>query len=164
MNFTIKKDLTLKDDELIIKHNTNNKVIEDLQNFLINQSIRSAPLKLFKKDIEYFIKTKDILFFETYDNTVYAHTVNDAYQCEYRLYELEEILSEDFIRISKSSIVNLDYIISIRKNFHSTSTINFQNSIKEIDVSRKYSPFLKQQLEKRILKWKIEKVQIFFSV
>lgn len=152
MDFSIKKDKDLNDDEIIIIHNVKSDLINSLQVFLLSESIKSSPLKLYKGDTEYFIKLSEILFFETYDNSVFAHTYSDAYKSDYRLYELEDLLSDNFIRISKSTIVNLNYIVSIKRNFGSSSTINFSDSFKEVEVSRKYLPILKEELEKRIIK------------
>ena len=152
MDFSIKRDKDLNDDEIIIIHNAKSELINSLQVFLLSESVKSSPLKLYKGDTEYFIKVSEILFFETYDSYVFAHTKSDAYKSDYRLYELEEILNDDFVRISKSTIANLDYIASIKRNFGSSSTINFLNSLKEVEVSRKYLPILKEELEKRIIK------------
>ena len=152
MDFSIKRDEDLNEDEIIIIHNAKSDLINSLQIFLLNESIKSSPLKLYKGDTEYFIKINHILFFETYDNSVFAHTDADAYKSDYRLYELEEILNNDFIRISKSTIVNLNYIASIKRNFGSSSTINFFKSLKEVEASRKYLPILKEEIEKRIIK------------
>ena len=65
----------------------------------------------YKKDnIEYYISLNEVLFFETEENNVFAHTLENVYQVKYKLYELEKILPGNFMRVSKSSILNIDYI------------------------------------------------------
>lgn len=52
-----------------------------------------------------------ILAFFTKDKTVYAHTIRGDWRVKPRLYELEAILpNSDFVRISKSEIVNISAI------------------------------------------------------
>ncbi|WP_332525109.1 LytTR family DNA-binding domain-containing protein [Terrisporobacter sp.] len=45
--------------------------------------------------MEYYISLSDILFFETEENTMSAHTIDNVYQVKYKLYELEEILPKN---------------------------------------------------------------------
>lgn len=64
-----------------------------------------------------------------------------------RLYELEEILPNQFLRVSKSTIANVSEIYSLQKsNLSTTSCAAFRNSHKQIFVSRHYSRVLKEKL------------------
>ena len=149
MKFTFKNDDSLDEDELIITHNATGPLIDNLYQFLRDQSKENAPLSLYSQDKQYFIAMTDIIFFETQDNIVYAHTEDNAYESSYRLYELEEILSTSFIRISKSTICNTKKVLSISRYLNSSGVVKFQNTAKEVFVSRKYFQTLKQHLEKR---------------
>lgn len=81
---------------------------------------------------------------------IYAHTLNEVYQVKYKLYELEEILPQNFIRISKSTILNINHIYSITRNITSASLVEFKNTHKKVYVSRGYYKVLKLKLlEKR---------------
>ena len=63
-----------------------------------------------------------------------------------KLYEVEEILAHrDFIRISKSVIVNLDKIKSVTPMLNCRLEAILQNSEKII-ISRQYVPELKKSL------------------
>lgn len=68
---------------------------------------------------------------------------------KYRLYELEEILPKYFVRVSKSTILNVNQVYSIDKNITSSSIIKFSKSYKQVYVSRNYYKILKQRLEER---------------
>ncbi len=149
MDFTFKKDLSLNEDELIITHNSDETIISDLQQFLSDQRKQRAPLSLYSGETQYFIKMEDILFFETEANMVFAHTEDDAYESSYRLYELEKILDSNFLRISKSTIVNTQKIVSISRYLSASGVVNFQKTHKEVYVSRMYYQILKTHLEKR---------------
>lgn len=101
-------------------------------------------------NVEYYISLAEILFFETEDPNISAHTGDDIYQVKYKLYELEEILPNNFMRISKSTILNINHIYSITRNLTSSSIVEFQNTHKQVYVSRHYYKPLKfKLLEKR---------------
>ncbi len=89
------------------------------------------------------------MFFETSADGVYAHTKNDAYVVKLRLYELEKELPDSFMRVSKSTIINLSKIMSLQKNITSSSLVRFMNSVKEVYVSRMYYKELKLRLHER---------------
>ena len=50
-------------------------------------------------------------FIETTKNSLLIHIENDIYEYKSKLYELEKILPEKFIRISKSTILNLEKVL-----------------------------------------------------
>jgi DNA-binding LytR/AlgR family response regulator len=55
----------------------------------------------------------DILYIESVDNKTFLYCVGNVYESRQKLYELEEVLSNDFLRISKSVIVNLSKVKSL---------------------------------------------------
>ena len=96
---------------------------------------------------------KKILFFETENKQIWAHTSDEMYETDYKLYELEEFLPGSFMRVSKSTIVNLNHIYSITKNITASSVIEFNNCHKRVYVSRNYYKALIERLdEKRKIK------------
>lgn len=58
-----------------------------------------------KENVSYYLSMNEILFFETEDKQVIAHTARDAFTVDYKLYELENLLSNQFMRVSKSTIL-----------------------------------------------------------
>lgn len=115
----------------------------------ITSSLPNIPL--YKGDTDYYVASGDILFFETEGSVLNAHTRDNIYQTRYRLYELEKILSENFIRVSKSTIVNVQEIYSLSKNtLSTTSVISFASSHKQVFVSRHYN----KQLKEKLMKWR----------
>lgn len=92
-----------------------------------------------KKDGKiYFVNSWDVLYFETVDNRTFLYTEKDVMEIRTRLYELEFILSDkDFIRISKSTIVNINKIVCLRPEINRTIEATMCNGEKII-ISRKY--------------------------
>ena len=67
------------------------------------------------------------------------------YGCRKRLYELEDLLGPDFMRISKSIVVNARKIKSVEAVFNGMLLLHMVNGSKEY-VSRTYLPNLKSFL------------------
>ena len=80
---------------------------------------------------------------------IFAHTGDEMYQVKYRLYELEEFLPGHFMRISKSTILNTNKVYSIQRNLTASSVVEFQNTHKQVFVSRYYYRPLKNKLEEK---------------
>lgn len=74
-----------------------------------------------------------------YDSMKQRYIVNKP------LYELEEQLSKDFIRISKSSIINIKKIKHIEASFNGTMKIELETGIKEV-ITRNYRKKFKERL------------------
>lgn len=142
----------LEEDEVIIRCSALTAEIQELQQLLSSQIVHTKQLLLHKQDTEYYLSMEDILFFETEGSNVCAHTCNDVYQTDYRLYELEEMLPGHFMRVAKSTILNTRKVFSITKNFPSVSLVEFSNSHKQVQVSRNYYKALRYKLDEMRLK------------
>ena len=140
-----------QDEEIIIRCKSIDERINSIQRFIESESV-NKKIKLFKDNMEYYIDLKSILFFETNDLFVSAHTVDNVFQIKHKLYELEKTLPNYFIRVSKSTILNVNHIYSIDRNITSSSTVIFNNTHKKVYVSRMYYKLLKQKMEGRIFK------------
>lgn len=145
MKIKIEIDNNIDNDEIIIKCPKLDENIQKLQNYISN--INNNKFYFYKNDTEYFLSLQDILFFETDSNCISAHTKDDNYETRNKLYELENLLPSNFMRISKSTIINIRQIFSIEKNITSSSIIKFKNSYKQAYVSRMYYKELKKKME-----------------
>ena len=135
--------------EIVIQCREVDEAISKIQKAISDTTTRKQSFIFFKEEREYFFSLDEIVFFETADNQMHAHTGSDVFQVKYRLYELEEILPGNFMRVSKSTILNTDRIISITKNIASANTVSFTETHKQLFVSRYYYRALKDKLESR---------------
>ena len=135
--------------EIVIQCREVDEAISKIQKAISDTTTRKQSFIFFKEEREYFFSLDEIVFFETADNQMHAHTGSDVFQVKYRLYELEEILPGNFMRVSKSTILNTDRIISITKNLASANTVSFTETHKQVFVSRYYYRALKDKLESR---------------
>ena len=96
---------------------------------------------------EHFVPKNEILFFESGDGKVYAHTRDAIYTAPYKLFELESLMPPFFVRISKSAIANLHQITSIRREVVGNGELTFRGSQKKIYFSRAYYKLLQYKME-----------------
>lgn len=139
----------LPEDEVLIRCGRVDETIREIHQFILERSSSGAKILFYKENQEYYFPLDEILFFETDGEYVYAHTKNDAYRVKYRLYELETILPRDFIRVSKSTIINSAQVYSISRNLTASSLVQFHNSHKQVYVSRHYFQDLRRRIDER---------------
>lgn len=150
MKIRIELDEKISEDEVIIRCSELNEEVRNIQRVLSDMLSQKMQITFYKNNTEYYISLDEILFFETEESNISAHTVDNVYLVKYKLYELEEILPKDFVRASKSTIVNINHIYSITRNLTSSSLVEFQDTHKKVYVSRYYYKQLKLKLlEKR---------------
>lgn len=97
-----------QESEVIIKANKITPELERIYRKLQDESSHPDQITGVKDDKAYYLDINQILFFETADKQVMAHTINHSYAVKYKLYELENLLGGQFMRVSKSTILNLD--------------------------------------------------------
>lgn len=96
----------------------------------------------------YEIPISDVLYIESVDNRTFLYTQNQTFESKQRIYELEEVLqNRHFIRISKSSIVNLLKIQFVRPALNGRFSAVLSNG-EEVIVSRKYVAEFKKTLRR----------------
>lgn len=149
MKIKIEIDSELIEDEVVIKCSKIDATIQRIQQAISDVDGSKQKLSFYKEDKEYYFPLDEVLFFETNNNNVDVHTIDNMYHTKYRLYELEEILSNDFIRVSKSTILNLNHIYSIERNIASSSIVQFYKTHKQVYVSRFYYKYLREKLNER---------------
>ncbi len=148
MKVRIEIDSNIEEDEIIIKCKELTKSIQKIEE-TIQQENQIINFTFYKDNTEYYIPLNSILFFETSGNEINAHTSNEIYKVKYKLYELEEILPINFIRVSKLTILNVDHIFSIEKNLTASSIVQFNKTHKQVYVSRNYYKKLKERINER---------------
>lgn len=141
----------LEEEEVIIRCGALDDAVVGLQDYLSKQNDGKRCLALAEGETDFFIPMGDILFFETQGREIRAHTADKIFTCGYKLYELEELLPGCFMRVSKSTIVNLDRIYSVTRNLTASSIVEFAGSCKQAFVSRAYYKAMTERLKARRL-------------
>lgn len=87
-----------------------------------------------------------VLYIDTVDRTTFLYTADGVYETALRLYMLEERLAGwDFLRVSKSVIINFDHIRSLRPDFGGRMRLTMSNG-EVVIASRQYVPAIKSRL------------------
>lgn len=149
MKVKIEIDAMLEEEEVIIRCKSLDDSIVNLQKQIAKQGDGKQCIALRNGDTEYYVPIREIYFFETDGKEINAHTADKIFTADYKLYELEQLLPNGFMRISKSTIVNVDYIYSITRNLTASSVVEFVNSSKRTLVSRGYYKALTESLHLR---------------
>lgn len=147
MKIRIEIEPDIGEEEIVIRCSQLDENIAYIQSVISQASVKTQRLQLFKGDREYYLPLEDILFFETENDGVNAHTATDIYKVKYKLYELEQNLPRSFARVSKSAILNTKRIYSIDRNITASSVVQFFGTHKQVYVSRYYYKPLKNMLE-----------------
>lgn len=148
MKVRVEVDGGIAEDEVVIRCREINGAIQKIQQAIL-QETRKVNLVFYQGTTQYYLPLQAILFFETSQSGIDAHTADDVFQVKSKLYELESLLPVNFIRISKSTIVNTEHIYSIDRSLASSSRIQFRHTHKQVYVSRNYYKSLKNRLEER---------------
>ena len=109
---------------------------------------RQGQLSCSMEGRQYEIPVRDVLYIESVDNRTFLYTAKQSYEVRQKIYELEECLKEKrFLRVSKSSLLNLMKVESIKPALNGRFSAILTNG-EEIIISRKYVPDLKNTLRR----------------
>lgn len=134
-------------EEIVIRCRERTDEVGRIESLVENLLRGGSELVLSIGSREYYVQKSEILFFETYDGKVCAHTGDRMYQTGYKLFELEEILPAYFVRISKSVIANVRLISSLSRELTGNGEITFKGCDKATYFSRGYYKILKDKIE-----------------
>ncbi len=94
----------------------------------------------------YILDVAKIVYVESVDRKTFVYTEGDCFESRLKLYEMEQQLCQSgFLRISKSCLVHLKYIRSLRAELDRKLRLTLDNG-EQIIVSRQYADDLKQRL------------------
>ncbi|KMT22379.1 LytTR family DNA-binding domain-containing protein [Clostridium cylindrosporum] len=143
MKLIIDQSLENKELEITIKCNLIDPKLEKL--------ISQIRLYFFsivgRKDGESFpIQLEDVYYFESIDDKTFTYCEKTVYECDLKLYELENQLGDtSFIRISKSCILNTLKLKSVKALLNGKMEASLLNGEKQI-INRHYVKAIKRKL------------------
>ncbi len=106
----------------------------------------NQQLMVSKEEENHLLDVAKIIYVEAVERKTFVYTAEDVYESKLRLYEIEERLcAGNFMRISKSSLVNLRQIKSLRNDVERKIRLTLKNG-EQIVVSRQYADEMKKRL------------------
>lgn len=113
----------------------------------ILESDESNDMIAVKKGLDIaFLEFGEIFMFRVEDKQVKVFTHDHEYMIKKPLYQIEEQLNNDFVRISKTTIINLRKIERVAPSLKGMMFIELKNGLKD-NISRKYLPDFKKSLD-----------------
>lgn len=134
------------DEEVVVYCKTRSERIRRIELAVERILSEEGEMVLTLGDTEFYVPKKELLFFETADGKVAAHTRGNMYYTGLTLQNLEETLPHNFIRASKSCIVNAGQVCALSKNVTGQGEVLFRDTSKKAFVSRGYYKDLKQKV------------------
>lgn len=132
-----------EEEELILKCA---KVDDDVMKLIRYLKQGNTKLNVYRNGEIHFAAPEEIYYFESVDQKVFAYGKSEVYEIKNKLYELEEELPAlDFLRATKSTIINLNKIKSLAPAFGGRFEASLKNGEKVI-ISRQYVSVLKEKL------------------
>lgn len=83
------------------------------------------------------IKTADIIFIESFGSEMFIHTAGDCFKSYERLYRLEQLLGNEFLRVSNCALISKKCIKDIRPGFSRKFVLTMSDGTL-VDVTRSY--------------------------
>ena len=132
------------DEEVVIYAHEKTELVDKIERLVKGDGNIVA-----KRDrVSYNINLCDVVCFTSDDNKVFAHSGKEMFEVDDKIYELEESLPDNFLKINKSCIANIDQIKSFDATISGTLAVNFKNGFRDY-VSRRRMKHVKERLLKK---------------
>lgn len=135
----------LREVEVIIRGDVSDPEVAELLRLLGNKS--TGRLMVNREEEQFLLEASQIVYLETADNRVKVHTATETFESKQKLYELmEQLRSASFVQVSKSTLVNLNFVKSIQAEFSGNYLIKLKNRSEKLTLSRKYFREFKERI------------------
>lgn len=144
MIIKLEENLTQENIEVLIKYARMNHTVKKLVSLI--KSIDST-VRCHSEQHEIWVNASDIYYIESVDKKTFVYCEKSVYHSEYRLYQLiDKLQFSGFVQISKSCLINIHVLESIRPLINSRLEATLSNG-ERINVTRKYVANIKAKLQ-----------------
>ena len=144
MTVKTQQDLSCNDIEVLIRYAKINKRVKRLITLIRSFDTR---IKCKEENTERYVNVSDIFYIESVDKRTFIYLERNVLRTDYRLYQLAENLADmGFVQISKSCILNINALESIKPLINSRMEATLQNG-ERLYVTRKYLDNIRQALQ-----------------
>ena len=143
MKISINVDAEKKDTEIVISCS---QLTPEIEKILATLRILNQQLMVMKEDETYILDVAKIIYIEAMEKKTFVYTKDDYYESKLKLYEMEErLMACGFFRVSKSCLVHLRYIKSLKSDVDRKLRLTLESG-EQIMVSRQYADEIKRRL------------------
>lgn len=143
LKITINIEEAVNDTEIRISCK---QLTPEIEKILATLRILNQQMMVLKDDETHIIDVAKIIYIEAMERRTFVYTKDDYYESKLKLYEMEERLVEcGFFRVSKSCLVHLKYIKSLKNDIDRKLRLTLESG-EQIMVSRQYADEIKRRL------------------
>ena len=143
MKISINIDPSLSDTEITVNCPA---LTPETESIIAALRIMDSQITVIKGDESIILDISKIAYIESVDRKTFVYTDSECYETKMKLYEMEERLcGSGFLRISRSCLVRLRFIRSIKSEFDRKLRLTLENG-EQMIVSRQYADELKKRL------------------
>ena len=143
LKITINIDEAVNDTEIQISCR---QLTPEIEKILATLRILNQQVMVLKGDETHILDVSKIIYIEAMERKTFVYTQDDFYESKLKLYEMEERLVEcGFFRVSKSCLVHLRYIKSLKNDIDRKLRLTLESG-EQIMVSRQYADEIKRRL------------------
>lgn len=143
MKITININADVKDTDVVINCN---QLSPEIERVLATLRILNQQMMVTKDNETHILDVPEIIYVEAIDRKTFVYTKNEIYESKLKLYEMEEKLIQcGFFRVSKSCLVQLQYIKSLKNDIDRKIRLTLKSG-EQIMVSRQYADEMKRRL------------------
>ena len=122
------------------------RLTQDIEKIISLMRMINMQIAVKQEDEIILLDTDKILYIEAVERNTFVYTKDSSYESDLKLYQVEqELLEQNFIRISKQCILNLRKIKSLKADINRKIRVTLVND-EQIIVSRMYA----EELRKRV--------------
>lgn len=144
MKIKTEQDSSCSEIEITIKYPQKDRQVDRIVDFL--QSF-DMQIKCDIDNTERMVYIQDIHYIESVEKKTFVYLEKAVYHTDFRLYQLKDRLHEyGFVQISKSCILNINALESIKPLFNSRMEATLKNGEK-VYINRKYLNDVKKVLK-----------------
>lgn len=122
-----------KAEEIIIYSHSKTTLVEEIESLVFEHN--TELIGYAKREIKP-LSLNEIYSFNVEDNKIYAYLERDKLLLKQRLYMIEKIIDDNFIKINQSSIINITKIKKFDSSIGGTLSVVLKNGYKDY-ISRR---------------------------
>ena len=143
MKITININTEIQDTDIVIHCK---QLSPEIEQILATLRILNQQVMVIKDDETHILDVADIIYVEAVERKTFVYTKKEVYESKLKLYEMEEKLMQyGFFRVSKSCLVQLQYIKSLKNDVDRKIRLTLQSG-EQLMVSRQYADEMKKRL------------------
>ena len=129
------------EEEVVIYSHQRNSLVEQIESLVNSQELEITG---YKEQETVKLDLSEIFCFICEGNKIYALTEKERFKIKLRLYQLEEKLPQNFVKLNQSCIGNVKKIQRFNASFGGSLSVEFKNGYKDY-VSRRQLKIVKER-------------------